>query len=140
LKNTLTFLPTICALLLLTGCDRPACNNKNPVFDQYSPDSKEYKDELVKQLGTVDQSKLTFWMDWYEEKNKRVFIHTYVQGDGLCARMVLSVKDSDEGIEGLIKNKGLGYRGAGLEDLKFHIRQDSAQTEFVFNEISGILD
>jgi hypothetical protein len=63
-----------------------------------------------------------------------------VQGDGLFAKFVLVVNDSKKGIEKLLKNKGRGYSGAELKDLKFSIRQNVTSTEFVFQEISGIKD
>jgi len=116
------------------------CKNTNPNFDNYSPDTKEYKDELVKQLATVDKSKLTYWMDTYKEDNNSQTILAHIQGDGLCAKILLVVNESDKGIEGILKNKGLGYGGAELEDLKFDIKQDRTSTEFVFQEISGIVD
>ena len=34
-------------VIFMTGCDRPGCKNTNPIFDKYSPQTKEYKDELV---------------------------------------------------------------------------------------------
>ncbi len=136
-----TFLFTIFGLAILTiGCDRPACKNTNTTFDKYAPDTKEYKDELVKQLATVDISKLTYWMDAYQEDNNSKYINAIVQGDGLCAKIDLTVNDSGKGIEDILKNKGNGYRGAQLEDLKFDIKQDSTSTEFVFQEISEIID
>lgn len=140
---TKTLIKTLTVFYLLTfifSCDRPVCENTNTIFDKYSPDAKEYKDELVKQLATVDKSKLTYWLDTYQEKNDAKLINVHIQGDGLCAKIVLTIIGSDKGIDGIIKNKGMGYRGAELEDLKFDIKQDSTSTEFVFQEISGIVD
>ena len=145
IKNIMTktsnFILAIFGLLIfVTGCDRPVCKNTNPVFDKHSPEAKEYKDELVKQLATVDKSKLTYWIDKYQEDNNSEHILAHIQGDGLCAQIFLTINDSQKGIEGVIKNKGMGYRGAGLDDLKFDIIQDSAKTEFVFQEVSDIID
>lgn len=141
MTNILTFLNTIIGLALLTvGCDTPTCKNTNSTFDKYAPDTKEYKDELVKQLATVDKSKLTYWMDTYQEDNNSKYINALIQGDGLCAKIVLTVNDSGKGIEDILKNKGKGYHGAQLEDLKYDIKQDSTSIEFVFQEISGIVD
>ena len=44
-------------LVLIASCDRPDCTNENPIFDNYNPNSKIYKDELVHQLKKIDQSK-----------------------------------------------------------------------------------
>jgi len=136
-----TFTLTISGLLfLVASCDRRECKNTNLIFDKFSPDTKEYKEELVKQLAKVDKSKLTYWMDTYQEGDSSQYIYAHIQGDGLCAKVVLIINDSEKGIEGLLKNKGMGYSGAELKDLKFNIKQDSTSTELIFQEISGIVD
>ncbi len=139
-KTSISILTIFGLLIFMTGCDRPECKNTNAIFDKFSPDTKEYKDELVKQLATVDKSKLTFWIDGYKEENNSKYILANIQTEGLCAKIFLSVKDSKKGIEGVIDKKGVSYIGAELEDLKFDIKQDSTTTEFVFQEISGIVD
>jgi hypothetical protein len=139
-KNLISLL-TISGLLVLTAsCDRPACKNTNSIFDKFSPYQKEYKNELVKQLANVDKSKLSYWIDMYQRTNDTQTILINIQGGGLCAKMPLVVKDSDNGIEGLLENNGIGYRGAEFEDLRFEIRQDSMSTEFIFKEIGRIVD
>lgn len=127
-------------LILIFSCDRQVCKNQNPIFDKFSPSSKEYKDELIKQLSKVEKSKLTYWMDIYQEEKHSKYIHAFIQGDGLYAKIILTLNGEDKGIEGIIENKGMGYRGAEFEDLKFDIKQDSTTTEFVFREIGRILD
>ena len=135
------FILTIFGFLIsISSCDSTVCKNTNPIFDKYSPDTKGYKNELVKQLSIVDNTKLTYWIDAYQDDNNLQYIHARIQGDGLCAKIILAVKDSDKGIEGLLKNKGMGYSGAELKDLKFNIKQDSTSTEFIFQGISGIAD
>ena len=137
LIKTMTFFSL---MTFIVSCDRPVCKNTNTIFDKYSPNAKEFIDELVKQLATVDKSKLTYWMDTYQENNDAKLINVHIQGYGLCAKIVLTINSSDKGIEGIVKNKGMDYRGAELEDLKFNIKQDSTSTEFIFQEISGIVD
>ena len=127
-------------VIFMTGCDRPGCKNTNPIFDKYSPQTKEYKDELVKQLARFDRSKLSYWMDSIQVDNNARFIHAHVQGDGLCAKIVLTIDSSEKGIEGIMRTSGMGYRGAELEDLRFDTRQDSASTAFIFREVGGIID
>ena len=139
-KNIIKTLTVFCLLTSIVSCVRPVCKNTNAIFDKYSPDTKEYNDELVKQLAKVDKSKLTYWMDTYQKDNNSQYIHAHIQGDGLCAKIVLVVNDADKGIEGIIKNKGVGYSGAELKDLKFDIKQDSTSTKFVFQSISDIGD
>lgn len=141
MSHTKAIIPAVLLLLIfVTACDRPRCRNTNEIFDLYPPDAKEYKDELVRLLAGVDKSKLTYWMDTYQEESNAQSILVHIQGDGLCAKILLDVKNSQRGIEGILKNKGAGYQGAELEDLKFDIEQDSLSTEFIFREISGIID
>ena len=127
-------------LMSIASCDRPVCENTNAVFNKYSPDSKEYKDELVKLLAKIDKSKLTYWVDTYQEDKTSKYIHAHIQGDGLCAKIILSVNNSQKGIDNILKNKGMGYSGAKLENLKFNIKKNGSSNEFVFQEVSGILD
>ena len=79
-------------------------------------------------------------MDAYQEYNNSQYIYAHIQGDGLCAEIVIKVNGSNNGIEDIIKNQGRGYKGAQLEDLKFEIKQDSITTEFIFQAIGGIVD
>lgn len=139
-KNIIRTLTTFALLTFIASCDRPECENTNLIFEKYSPELKEYKDELVNQLAKVDRSKLTYWIDSYQEDKNSKYIYSHIQGDGLCAKIVLEIYDSEKGIKGIIKNKGKGYQGAELENLKFDIRQDSTSTNFIFQEIDGIID
>lgn len=139
------FISTIFGLLIFNSCKSPECKSTNDVFNKYSPDKKEYKDELIRVLSDIDKSKLSYWMGayWtesYKTGNWTEHIRVHIKGDGLCADMILTIGESRKGIENVLKTKSLGYKGAELEDLKFDIHQDSSMTEFVFREISGIRD
>lgn len=139
-KTILQTFIAFCFLTLTASCDRPECKNTNIIFEKYSPESKQYRDELVNQLAKADKSQLTYWMDSYKEKDNSQYLHAHIQGDDLCAKIILTIKDEGSGIEEIIKSKGMGYRGAELEDLAFDIKQNSEKTEFIFREISGIVD
>ena len=80
MKN-LTIILTIFGFLILTvSCEQPKCKNTNLIFDKYSPYTKQYKDELVKQLINIDKSKLTYWMDEYQEIDNSQNICANIQG------------------------------------------------------------
>lgn len=138
--NLIKALTIFCLITFIVSCGRPTCNNTNTIFDTYSPETKIYKDELVKQLSNIDKSKLSYWMEGYQEKNNSQYLHVRIQGDGLCAKTILTLNGKQEGLEEIIKNKGIGYRGAKLKDLKFRIRKDSTSTEFIFEEIYKVID
>lgn len=137
LLNTLT---AFALCIVITSCDRPECSNTNPVFDKFSPESQEYKAELAKQLALVDTSKLSYWMESFQEVEGAEYIHANVQGDDLCAVMVLSLRGSTVGIEGIPESKGKGFSGSELKDIEFDVVQDSGRTEFIFHSISGLID
>lgn len=139
-KYYIKLITIFCFSIIIISCDRPTCKNTNPVFDKFLPDRQEYKDELGKELGKIDKTKLKYWMDSYREFDNSQFIYANIQGNGLCAKIVLKIETSTDGIEGILKNKGEGYIGAELENLKFDIKKDNGKTEFVFKEISGIVD
>ena len=79
-------------------------------------------------------------MGIYQKKNNVEYIHANIQGDGLCAVIVLAVKESQVGIEGILKTKGMSYRGAELKHLKFDIILERSDTEFVFKSVESIID
>jgi len=133
------FLPLFCLAILLFSCDRPVCKNTNPVFDKYSPDSEEYKSELVKQLGIVDKTKLSYWFSEYVESAGKELLYFRIQGDGLCAKIVLNV-DQWNKLDELRQKKGETFRGAEFVNLKFEIVQDSLKTEFKYKDFDRIID
>lgn len=131
---------TVFCIIIMISCNRPICNNTNPVFNTFAPDTKQYKDELLKQLERADKTQLTYWLESYQQIGNSPLIYVSVQGGSLCAKLVLTIATSRKGIEGILKNKGEGYIGAELENLKFKIKKDHTSTEFIFQEISGIID
>ena len=128
-----------CLLILITACDRPECSNSNPIFEKFDPSTEPYKDELAKQLAIVDQSKLRYWLAEYHEKDGQEYLYCFVQGDGLCAKIMLTVKQWNK-IEGIRRTKGKSYQGAGLKNLKFYILRDSGKTKFVYKDLDRIID
>jgi len=126
-------------LLGITSCDRPKCENSNPVFQSNAPDSKVYKEELVRQLKMVDEAQLTYWLKKYEDKNGEESLFFNIQGDGLCAILHLTVKNWDK-LEDVRKRKGVGRRGAEFTNLMFEINQDSTTTEFIYQTYDRLLD
>lgn len=124
---------------LIIACDRPECKNTNQVFDEFAPDSREYKTELIKQLENTDYSKLTYWFKEYVESNGEELLFFNIQGDGLCAVIVLNVEDWKK-LEALREAKGVSFSGAEFINLKFDIQQDSANIMFMFRDFRRIAD
>lgn len=140
MKRKVNFLIVIISLtILIIACDRPVCKNLNPIFDKYSPESREYKTELVKQLETIDKSKLTYWFYEYVESNGQEFLWFNIQSDEICAIIVLDVEQWGK-LEELRQMKGVTYRGAKFIRLKFDIRQDTSNIKFIYRDFTRISD
>ena len=135
--NLLLVLLTLAALF--SGCDRPVCKNTNPLFDKFSPESQEYKAELLKQLEIDDKAELSYWFNQYVQSNGQEQLYFNVQGDGLCAMIVLNVEEWDK-LEEVRQKKGMSFRGAKFTNLTFDIKQDSAKIEFVYRDFDKIID
>jgi len=123
----------------IVSCNRPECTNENSIFENNSPESGIYKDELISQLKTMDQSKLTYWLQKYEENNEKEFLYFNIQGDELCAILVLTVNNWAK-LENIKEKKGVSYRGAEFTDLKFTVIKDSVSTEFIYTSFDRIID
>lgn len=128
---------------LLSACARPECHNTNPVFDQHSPYSKAYQDELLAQLQRLDPDEVRYWIDTYEGLDGQKLVHFYVQGGDLCAKAIMTIPPDPNKRwpekKGNWKN-GLGSRGAEVLGLKYDVLQTSEKTELVFRGWERMID
>ena len=53
------------------SCDRSNCTTENSIFKENTPKSKAYKNELAKQLKSIDKSKLTYWLQKHDYANSQ---------------------------------------------------------------------
>ena len=136
IKNLLLF----CLFAFITSCEKPKCLNTNPVFDKYSPEEKQYKDELIKQLKLVDKSKLIYTFNRFQEDDSLQYFHISIRGEGLCAKGIITIKKWDDKLESIMKSKGMGYSGAIFKNLRFDFYQDSLKTELIYKSLDGISD
>ena len=121
--------------LWLGSCNRPECITNNTILKNNKPNSKIYKDELVKQLKTVEQENLRFWLKSYDGET----LNFNIQGNNLCAILTLTIKDWKK-LESVQKSKGKGYVGAEFTNLRFEIIQDSIATKFIYKNYDFIID
>lgn len=130
----------LCAGLCLAvgSCNMPECRNTNPIFDNFAPDTQEYKNELAKQIKDIGIENLSYWHDKYVKKDDAEYIVVYIQGQNLCAKGEIQVDDWKK-ISGLRKDIS-GYSGAELEGLDFEIIQNSTETNFLFKDVDRIID
>jgi hypothetical protein len=139
MKKNLIISLLFTSFLYFISCDRPNCENRNPTFENNSPNSKAYKDELIKQLNNIDKTKLTYWLQKYDEQNGKESLYFNIQDDGLCAILHLTINDWNK-LEDVRERKGIGRRGAEFTNLKFEIIKDSVSTEFIYKTFDRIID
>tara|TARA_B110000858_G_C17735305_1_gene442219 strand:+ start:807 stop:1226 length:420 start_codon:yes stop_codon:yes gene_type:complete len=135
-----TIIILLIILILLGSCNCPDCKNDNPIFDNFSPSSKVYKDELVKRLKAKDNKELCYWLKEYEEVNGQGYLKFDDRSDDLCAILVITVLSWDNKLKYVGATKGRSYVGAEFKNLKFNILQDSLNTFFIFKGFDYIID
>lgn len=133
------YLFAILVIALLPSCDRSECENTNPVFDEYSPESLEYKEELLHRIGETDPEELRYWLKEYEERKDGDYLVFHVQGGELCALMEFKI-DDDAGLEDIIEKKGVSYRGAEFVGLQYGIERKPDQIVFIYSTHERIVD
>jgi hypothetical protein len=126
-------------LVLIFSCNKPPCENTNSVFNTSSPESKEYKIELLQQLQKRDNRKLSYWFDRYESRNGKEYILVDIQGEGLCAKASVLVNDWRK-LKDIKSTEGVGYHGAELKDLKISVERGSTEIELLYEDLTYIID
>lgn len=139
MQTTLS-IPFLLLAIFIFGnsCIRSDCKNSNPVFYKFTPATKEYKNELAKQMLRIGTENLSYRVDKYLKKGDKEFIVIHIQGGELCAKGEIQVYDW--GKIGGIRRERNGYRGAELKGLKIEIEQDSTGTNFIYKNIDRIID
>ena len=126
-------------LFLLASCNRNSCINNNPVFDKHEIDSKEYVEELIKQVKLIGEENLDYWFESYKVKDDKEYILVNIQHTDLCTKGLFLVENWKE-LEPIRKTEGKGYRGAQLKGFTFEYAHYEDQTELVFVKLDKIVD
>lgn len=127
------------SLIFVFSCNRSE-EKQNPIFEKSLPDSKIYKDELLKQMVSAEQIPISYYFNSYEEKDGKEYLDISIEGKSLEANMLLLVKEWDENLKPIKEFKGKGYGGSEMANLKFEVLQDSTTTEFVYVSVDEIVD
>src|SRR5690606_37716884 len=67
----------------------PDCTNTNPIIENHSYDSNEYKTELIRLLKDSEEEKTKFWFSGYVDSDH---ILVTIQNDKICAKGHVTVK------------------------------------------------
>ena len=132
-KHIFNFLLAAILAYSLTSCDRPECENTNPIFNQYEAADQAYQKELI---DVMEGKELRYWLKEYEKEADHEYLWLYVQNEEICALAKMRVGER-KGIEGLLAAKGVSYRGAELVGVEYQISSDN---ELVFKGLDHMLD
>jgi hypothetical protein len=132
-------LSIFCAINLI-ACNLPECNNTNPIFNANSPESKIYKDELVRVLQNEDLSKVLYFVNGYSEEQNHRQMFVKVKSENICAILVLDLNKYGEELHQFVKVKGMSYGDAEIRDLKFKIVKNQNSTNFIYESLDGFID
>lgn len=125
--------------MAFTACNPSDCVNTNPVFDQYSPQDKEYKEELAKVVGSCHKDSIAAWIHSYDAAKGREYIYVNMIGRSVCAIAVMDITGNEE-LKQYRKVKGQSYSGAFLPQLKYHVEQTEQGANFVLDKVGEIID
>ena len=114
------------------------CRNRNPIFENFSPDTKEHRTELAKQIRNIGAENLSYWHGEYLKKDGIEYIVVDVEGKDLCAKAEIQVSDWGK-ISGM-RREISGYKGAQLVGLDFDIIEEPTGLRFVLKDIDVVID
>lgn len=83
---------------------------------------------------------MSYWLDRYEEVDSLKFLQVFIQGEGLCAKTKLTIKEIDDKLSDIIKAKGKGYSGAELKNLQIEVYQVATTTELIYRGMDKVVD
>ena len=135
------YLFALIALCTMSACMMDASCPNNEVFKKYTPDSREYKAELVRQLQNFNTEKLNYYIENYSELENKQYLLVVINDDKLCALIKMDITNCDNDKLWWVKDKkGKGYSGAGLHRPKFRIDSTDGDYKFILDDLRRISD
>ena len=125
--------------LKLISCSYIPVVNKEPIFNNYKPESKEYRNKLAGIIRS-NSNDLTYVFERYIQKNGSDYLEIKVYGDEIAAAAMVLVEQKRNGVNGIIEKKGVSYSGAELYGLELDIIDTPNGATFVFNDLDFIID
>ena len=119
----------------LIACDANIAVNKEPVFNNFKPESKEYRDKLAEKIK-AHQDELVYVFEKYIDDTT---IEIIVSGNDFAANCFVKVYNW-QGIEGIQQAKGGGYGGAELYGLKLYAQNNRLGAIYIYKKLDFIID
>lgn len=80
-----------------------------------------------------------YWLNKHEEIAGQDHLYFNVQGEDLCAQMVLTAQEWHK-LQPVITAKAVSYRGVQFTDLRYEIKSEASSTQFLFMDFGSIID
>lgn len=125
--------------IFFAACDKPQCTNHNPVFDKYSPDDTEYRNELARLVEAADKDSVLFWINDYDSVAGHEYIYADVIGRGICTVVIFDITGNEE-FDNYRRVKGASYSGAQLLAPRYRIQHTGSGAQFVLDSVGMIVD
>lgn len=129
------------AVFCLSSFDKKPCDNSNPIFTQYWPYEKEYKQELVRILRSPDTLQTTYWVESFSKKHDRVYMVVSIQDSSLCALGIIDVTDipKKSKLKAFLEQDEDKCIGAELRGFRFRIDSTMGNYSFSFDHLDSIV-
>ena len=119
----------------------PNCHNTNKIFNEYSPETLEYKTELTRLLKKTKSLETDYWFGRYLDSNH---ITIFIQNDSICATGYVTIskdklKEDGGFMNHLMKVKGRAYNGP-LTGVEFEFSNDKDNPDIFLKAVEDIID
>jgi hypothetical protein len=128
---------TISFIVALASCNNETNRSGNPVFEKFSPASREYKDELAKKLQS-NPAEFHYTFNCLVEQEGKEYLDIEVEGDDFTAKGLVLVNNWTK-MEAIKKTKGQGYSGAELRGLKLKVEENPSGANLVYDDVEKIV-
>jgi hypothetical protein len=120
----------------LFGC-RYDVINKEPVFDNFKPESKEYKNKLAEKINN-NPDDIAYYLKDYHLINDKEYLEFDVEGTDFKGTGLVLVKDWQK-MQLIRKNKGNGYCGAEFS-LQLNVIPNPEGAVLIYKDLNWIID
>jgi hypothetical protein len=129
----------ITSAVLLAVVAASCGRDKTNVLAGLDPASKEYKQELAKQIEERGDKDLTFTFNNCETEAGKIYLNISVDGKGLHATSLVLVNNWNK-LEGIKRTKGVGYSGSELKNLKVSYTDADSRPTLIYHDLDSIVD
>ncbi len=127
-------------LCFLGQFESPPVSNRNVVFSRFTPDSKQYRNELLRVFNRLGTDNLYFKSKFYRKKEGQDYLVVKVIGKGFSADFPVNITGAAK-LANFIRLKGKSYEEIGIEGLKFDVvTNKSGGPEFIFRDLKRFID